>query len=140
MIGLPDTVWFPHDGFRSLPDEHFSFLLFSVDKPQYFDAVVTDEIGAVREIQVKSSKPDSHWVWGAFKMPGRVFHRLHQLWLSREKRDEYFGTLVNAWLAQGGTARGIRAGEAYVDVGTLDGYRNAIRLLSEQRQTSSTSV
>jgi hypothetical protein len=27
----------------------------------------------------------------------------------------------------------VRAGEEYVDVGTLDGYRSAIRLLSEQR-------
>jgi len=130
MIGLPDTVWFPHDGFRSLPDEHFSFLLFSVDKPQYFDAVVTDEIGAVREIQVKSSKPDSHWVWGAFKMPGNIFSDLHSLWLLRGRQDEYIGTLVNAYIAQGGQALGVKAGESYVDVGTLHGYREALRILS----------
>jgi hypothetical protein len=37
---------------------------------------------------------------------------------------------VNAYLAQGGEAVGVRAGEAYVDVGTLHGYREAIRVLS----------
>ena len=44
------------------------------------------------------------------------------------------GTLVNAYLAQGGEAWGIRAGQAYVDVGTLSGYREAMRLLSVRRQ------
>jgi len=130
MIGLPDTVWFPEDGFRSLPDEHFSFLLFSVDKPQYFDAVMIDEVGAVCEIQVKTPKPNSHWVWGAFKMPGNIFSDLHSLWLLRQKQDEYIGTLVNAYIAQGGQALGVKAGETYVDVGTLHGYREALRILS----------
>jgi NDP-sugar pyrophosphorylase family protein len=92
--------------------------------------VVTDEIGAVREIQVKSSKPDSHWVWGAFKMPGNIFSDLHSLWLLRGRQDEYIGTLVNAYIAQGGQALGVKAGESYVDVGTLHGYREALRILS----------
>ena len=33
-------------------------------------------------------------------------------------------------LAQGGEAVGVRAGESYVDVGTLGGYRSAIGLLA----------
>ena len=36
----------------------------------------------------------------------RVLEDLHRLWLrARAARDEYFGTLVNAYLAQGGEAR-----------------------------------
>ncbi|MFL5541657.1 MAG: hypothetical protein ACJ8J0_21910, partial [Longimicrobiaceae bacterium] len=50
----------------------------------------------------------------------------------RGRRDEYIGTLVNAWLERGGAARGIPAGEAYVDVGTLHGYREAIHVLEER--------
>ncbi|HTG45110.1 MAG TPA: hypothetical protein VK633_11325, partial [Verrucomicrobiae bacterium] len=60
--------------------------------------------------------------------------------LDRAKQDEYFGTLVNAYLAAGGEACGIRAGESYVDVGTLHGYREAIRLLSEDRIISPISA
>ena len=63
-------------------------------------------------------------------MPGAVFHSLHQLWLRAERRDEYLGTLVNAWLAEGGTAVGVRAGQDYVDVGTLHGYREALHILA----------
>jgi glucose-1-phosphate thymidylyltransferase len=134
LIGLPDTIWFPEDGLCALPEDELSFLLFPVEQPHFFDAVVTDENDHVLEIQVKQENPRSHWVWGAFKMPGVVFHELHDLWLERARRDEYFGTLVNAWIARGHTARGIRAGESYVDVGTLRGYREAIRLLNERRE------
>lgn len=132
-IGLPDTIWFPEDGLCALPHSELSFLLFPVEQPQFFDAVVTAEEGTVVEIQVKQNDARSNWIWGAFKMPGAVLHELHELWLAREKRDEYFGTLVNAYLAGGGRAVGIRAGESYVDVGTLPGYREAVRLLGEVR-------
>lgn len=129
-IGLPDTIWFPEDGLCALGDEALSFLLFPIERPEFFDAVVTDGEGRVQEIQVKSRAARSNWIWGAFKMPGAALHALHHLWLERERRDEYFGTLVNAYIAAGGLAFGVRAGRAYVDVGTLHGYREAIMLLS----------
>ena len=92
--------------------------------------MVTDGEGRVSEIQVKSPQARSNWIWGAFKMPGAVLHALHRLWLQREPRDEYIGTLVNAYIVEGGRAYGVRAGRAYVDVGTLNGYREAMLLLS----------
>ncbi len=130
LIGLPDTVWFPLSGFSSLGEEGLSFLLFPVSEPEHFDAVVLDEGGWVREIQVKRKGASSGWVWGSFKLRGSVFMDLHALWLERGKRDEYIGTLVNEYLARGGRAYGVKAGSSYVDVGTLNGYREAIRLLS----------
>ena len=132
-IGLPDTVWFPEDGLCALPLDALGFLLFPVEKPEYFDAVVTDELGRIEQIQVKQHNAASNWIWGAFRMPGQIFHDLHQLWLDRNKQDEYFGTLINAYIAEGGVAYGVRAGQSYVDVGTLHGYRSAIQLLSEPR-------
>ncbi|PYQ61810.1 MAG: nucleotidyltransferase [Acidobacteria bacterium] len=132
LIGLPDTVWFPEDGLRRLPEDALSFLLFPVDHPEFFDAVVTGEGGRVLEIQVKQPGAASSWVWGAFRMPGRIFHDLHARWSERGGQDVYVGTLVNEWLARGGEARGVRAGESYVDVGTLHGYREAIQLLERR--------
>jgi glucose-1-phosphate thymidylyltransferase len=129
LVGLPDTIWFPEAALRSLPEGKLAFLLFPVTRPELFDAVVTDENDRVREIQVKQLGAESSWVWGAFKMPGRIFHELHDLWHERSGRDEYVGTLVNAWLQQGGEAVGIRGGVSYVDVGTVHGYREALRVL-----------
>jgi dTDP-glucose pyrophosphorylase len=133
IVGLPDTLWFPIDALRALDPAQLSFLLFPVDRPELFDAVVTDERDRVVEIQVKQRDAESRWVWGAFRMPGAVLHELRELWLRRDPRDEYFGTLVNAFLALGGTAVGVKAGEAYVDVGTLNGYREATQLLDARR-------
>jgi dTDP-glucose pyrophosphorylase len=129
VIGLPDTIWFPEDGLRALPAGVLAFLLFPVDRPELFDAVIA-EGEEVKEIQVKQAGAGSNWVWGAFRMPGRVFQELYKLWREPERGDEYIGTLVNAYLGNGGRALGVRAGEAYVDVGTLHGYRNAIQLLA----------
>ena len=131
IVGLPDTIWFPEAALAALPDDVLSFLLFPVDHPEFFDAVVLGPQGEVREIQVKRPDAASAWIWGAFKMPGQVLGELHALWREREGRDEFIGTLVNAYLAQGGEAVGVKAGRAYVDVGTLHGYRAAIALLGE---------
>jgi glucose-1-phosphate thymidylyltransferase len=130
MIGLPDTIWMPVDGLRDLPRDVLSFLLFPVTRPELFDAVLTDEHARVQEIQVKRPDAASKWIWGAFKMPGNTFHKLHEMWCRPERRDEYFGTLINAWIAEGNEVLGIRAGEEYVDVGTLNGYRHAMQMLA----------
>ncbi len=131
LVGLPDTVWFPADGFAAL-GAGLSFLLFPVRRPELFDAVVTGDGDLVREIQVKAPAPATSWVWGGFKLPGAILRELHALWGERNCADEYVGTLVNAWLARGGRARGVRAGQAYVDVGTLHGYHEALQLLRER--------
>ena len=127
LLGLPDTVWFPADALRALPDDRLSFLLFPVAQPGLFDAVLLDEAGRVTEIEVKAATPRTHWVWGAFKLPGAMLHQLHAFWQARERQDQFIGTLVNAYLAAGGEAWGVRTGEHYVDVGTLHGYREAMR-------------
>jgi dTDP-glucose pyrophosphorylase len=131
VVGLPDTVWFPKGALAELPDDVLSFLLFPVERPEFFDAVVLDAQARVREIQVKQQDAASNWIWGAFKMPGHVFQALRHLWIARQRSDEYVGTLVNAYLARDGEAVGVKAGEAYVDLGTLHGYRAAMSLLAE---------
>ena len=67
-------------------------------------------------------------------MPASVLYELHELWVKRGRCDEYIGTLVNAFLEEGGEAFSVPAGEVYVDVGTLNGYREAKRVLAEQNE------
>jgi dTDP-glucose pyrophosphorylase len=130
LVGLPDTVWFPEAALAELPDNELAFLLFPVEKPEFFDAVVLNAEHQVVEIQVKQRDARSNWIWGAFKMPGSIFDSLRRLWIDRGRVDEYFGTLVNAYLAKGGRGIGVKAGVSYVDVGTLNGYRGAMSLLA----------
>lgn len=138
VVGLPDTIWLPENGLAELPDDKLAFLTFPVARPEFFDAVAVDRNGRVQEIQVKTPGASTRWVWGAFRLPGSVLHALHELWQRREPRDEYIGTLVNAYLAEGGEAVAVAAGTDYVDVGTLGGYREAMRLLTGRRARTKT--
>jgi glucose-1-phosphate thymidylyltransferase len=139
LVGLPDTIWFPEDALGDLPDVALSFLLFPVEHPEFFDAVVLDG-DEVKEIQVKQSNALSHWIWGAFRMSGAGFRELKSLWEARQRTDEYFGTLVNSYLGRGGAAIGVKRGESYVDVGTLHGYRTAMTLLSHRERDAPPAV
>ncbi|MBV8586573.1 MAG: nucleotidyltransferase family protein [Verrucomicrobia bacterium] len=125
LIGLPDTVWFPVDGYALLPSGVLSFLLFPVNSPQHFDAVLLGEENQVLRVEVKQEKPSTHWIWGAIRMPGGVFRRLYDLWVERSRQDEYLGTLFNSWLERGNVAIGVKAGTNYLDVGTIDGLKVA---------------
>ena len=134
VVGLPDTIWFPVDALAGLPNDRFSFVLFPVTNPRQFDAVDIDRDGRVTHVHVKSSVEKTAWVWGALKVPGHTLHELHAFWQRRGRLDAYFGTLVEAWLASGGIAYGVRSGARYVDVGTLHGYRQALLLLGESER------
>ncbi|XYI04245.1 sugar phosphate nucleotidyltransferase [Sorangium sp. So ce1128] len=134
FVGLPDAIWFPEDGLSALRSQALSFLLFPVDRPELHDTVVTDGEGHVLEIQEKHRAPASRWTWGAFKLTGAVLQELYELWCARRRRDEHIGPLVNEYIARGGVALGVRAGSAYVDAGTVDGYREAVRLLRSRAE------
>jgi dTDP-glucose pyrophosphorylase len=135
LVGLPDTIWFPENGYRQAlsviegTQADVSLLLFPVHNPSSFDAVVSDEYGYVQEVEVKRADAHSHWVWGAVTATGAAFHNLKLLWDSRHREDEYLGYLLNAYMAAGNIVRATCAGEIYMDVGTLEGYHQALNFL-----------
>ena len=135
VVGLPDTIWFPDDGLRALPDDAFSFLLFPVDDPRALRCRADDREGRVQAIEVKPPDPSSAGSGVRSSCPAGCCTRCMICGEARERRDEFIGTLVNAWLAQGGEALGVRAGTEYVDVGTLHGYREAMHLLEARGET-----
>jgi dTDP-glucose pyrophosphorylase len=140
LVGLPDTIWFSELGYRALSGDELSFLLFPVQEPELFDAVLTDDAERVLEVQVKQPRPSSHWIWGGFRVTGRVLQALHTLWCERDKCDPYIGTLVNAYIARGYQVSARRAGDSYFDVGTVKGYRRAMALLGPGPDVASATL
>lgn len=129
LVGMPDSIWFPEEGFRTLQHPNLDFLLFPVKNPEAFDAVVCGDDDLIKEMQIKQPKPSSHWMWGGFRASGDMLSELHALWVERGRTDVYIGTLMNDYIARGGEAHFVKAGDAYCDVGTVDGHRQALRLL-----------
>jgi glucose-1-phosphate thymidylyltransferase len=151
LIGLPDTIWFPENALlcgveyegehRSLtagphlaPGSHapvatgeaeVNLVLFPVENPSVFDAVLRDESGRVERVIVKRPDAGTNWIWGAVTATGRAFHALYQLWESRHRADEYLGDLLNAYIDAGNAVQSTANGEHYMDVGTMEGYHAA---------------
>jgi hypothetical protein len=65
---------------------------------------------------------------------GEAFRELKLLWESRHRQDEYLGDLLNASIAAGNIVRATAAGEVYMDVGTLEGYRAAAQYLEKRER------
>jgi glucose-1-phosphate thymidylyltransferase len=139
LIGLPDTIWFPENAYQpalaGLEQAEVCLALFPVPNPELFDAVVCDDLGYVQKVQVKTERADSQWIWGAITTTGSAFRSLKLLWESRHRADAYIGHLFNAYIAAGNSVRGVYAGELYMDVGTLEGYRLAQDYLRSAQQT-----
>jgi glucose-1-phosphate thymidylyltransferase len=129
LIGLPDTIWFPENAYRTALESasaaDVELILFPVEQPRHFDSVVCDDLGYVRRVDVKVSAPVTQWVWGAVTASGEAFRLLRLLWESRHRQDEFLGHLLNAYISAGNAVRATHCGEKYMDVGTLEGYRSA---------------
>lgn len=138
LIGLPDTIWFPENAYQyalmSHRDADVNLVCFPVVNASAFDAVVCDELGWVKRVEVKQNDAHSLWIWGAVTASGDAFHQLKLLWESRHRQDEYLGHLLNAYLDAGNPVRATHCGEKYMDVGTLDGYHAAQDFLRSLRQ------
>lgn len=147
LIGLPDTIWFPENAYRPALEyeaEHrlddskagVNLVLFPVENPSVFDAVLRDEHGHVERVVVKQRDPGSNWIWGAVTASGRAFHDLYQLWESRYRADEYLGDLLNAYIEAGNAVQATASGEHYMDVGTMEGYHAALDYLRARNRLS----
>ena len=71
LVGLPDTLWEPIDGFVQLLarlSEGADIVLgvFESDEPERSDVVVLDERGFVQRVHVKEPDPPGTLVWGCF--------------------------------------------------------------------------
>ena len=129
LIGLPDTIWFPRDGLAPLADDGLSFLLFPVERPELFDAVVVDGRGRVARDPGQAARRRRRAGSGAPSgCRARSCASCTRCGCARQPR-RVLGTLVNAGSRAAAARAACAAGDAYVDVGTLHGYRAALELL-----------
>jgi glucose-1-phosphate thymidylyltransferase len=114
LVGLPDTLWEPIDGYVQLL-QHLGegadavLGVFESDEPERSDVVVLDEQGAVRRVHVKEADPPGNLVWGCFASRVAALAGLERC----PTPGHYF-----AGLAVAGTVRAVSFPGRMIDIGT----------------------
>ena len=113
LLGFPDTVWEPRDGFVRLIAAvergwDAALGLFPVADPETCDAVVCDDQGRVVAIEARSARPSTNLIWGCAAIRVEAL----RTWDGAVDPGIYLGSMV-------GTLRliGIRLSDQFADIG-----------------------
>lgn len=125
LLGFPDTLWEPPDGFpqlvQALDAAEVALGVFESDEPERSD-VVTLEGDRVSSVDVKPEDPDTNLIWGcaAARVSALVGLARH------EELGHLFGELAGK-----GHVRAVPFPGTMVDIGTNDALSRARALLGE---------
>ena len=114
LLGFPDSVWDPEDGFALLLDAldettDVALGCFRSRELERSDVVVADAAGTVRAVQVKPDRPASALIWGCAAARVRALAALREHPAPGELFDR---------LARAGNVRAVRLPGEFVDIGT----------------------
>jgi glucose-1-phosphate thymidylyltransferase len=127
LLGLPDSVWEPLDGFARLlgaltADAEVVLGLFRSREPERGDVATLDSSGRVAAVHVKSAQPPGDLVWGIAAARADALARLRE----HEEPGHLFDEL-----ARGGRALAVRFPGEFIDIGTKEALERARALLGE---------
>jgi glucose-1-phosphate thymidylyltransferase len=121
LVGFPDTLWEPLDGFvrllAALEDRFAGVLgLFTTSEPERSDVVEVDANGVVTAIHVKPERPPSSLIWGCCAVRVCALEGIRQ--------HAQPGTLFKT-LAPEGKLAGMRLSDRWLDIGTPEALKLA---------------
>jgi NDP-sugar pyrophosphorylase family protein len=124
LIGFPDTVWDPVDGYaRLLPHLADADVVLGVfrsrddEQLRRSDVVALDERGRVTRIEVKAEQPSSRLIWGLAAARRRSLEGLE----GHVQPGQHFDELVR----RGGEVVALELPGTFVDVGTPESLEAA---------------
>ena len=128
LIGWPDTLWEPPDGFRRLVEAveagaEVALGLFRLEQDlERSDVISFDDAGRITGIHVKPDSPPSSWIWGCAAARSRALEGIE----SAEWPGSYFDSLCG----RGVDLHGVRLSDVWLDIGTRPALDRASELLS----------
>lgn len=127
FFGLPDTVWYPQDGFVQVDQQPGELVLglFDTGTPERFDSVVIDKNKRLQSIEVKVAKPKTKWTWAIGKMSVKVARALRQIESHNSLGPGEFGRAMHLYAQQHPSYAVEIYGSACLDIGVGDDYDRA---------------
>lgn len=125
-FGLPDTIWYPKDGFAQVSANPGELVLglFDTGTPERFDSVVIDDQKKIVSIEVKVASPKTKWTWAIGKLSVRAA-RLLRLYESTLGEHPLFGQAMQLY-CQEHLGYGVQLpGSHCLDIGIPDDYEKA---------------
>ena len=116
LLGFPDTIWYPEEGFRVLLEAlhdrtRLALGLFETTEPNRSDVVMLDGDGLVSSVDVKPLHPRSRWLWGCAAGHAGLLRGLDGF----AEPGHFFD-----WLCRRQPVAGIRLSAHWIDIGTPD--------------------
>ncbi|MBP9670704.1 hypothetical protein KBD75_04880 [Candidatus Woesebacteria bacterium] len=125
-FGLPDTIWYPKDGFAQLdklPGE-LVLGLFDTGTPEKFDSVVIDTESKIKSIKVKVPNPKTKWTWAMGKLTVKAARLLRQ-YESQLGDHPLFGDAMHLY-CQDHAGYAVELADSHcIDIGVPDDYDRA---------------
>lgn len=127
-FGLPDTIWYPKDGFTQLDNMPGSLVLglFDTGTPERFDSVSLTPTSHIQKIQVKVAQPDSAWTWAIGKMSVAAARAMRRYEIAYGK-PRLFGDIMQDYVnATRSECYGVELRSSHcLDIGQPDDYDQA---------------
>jgi len=130
LIGFPDTIWEPVDGYRPVvaavhegADVGLGLFRIAASDLTRSDVVVFGQAGRITGIDVKPAEPASEWVWGCAAARVDTWAGLH--------RAEWPGSYMDLLCREGRDVRGFELSDIWLDIGTQEALRHIRERSSE---------
>jgi NDP-sugar pyrophosphorylase family protein len=122
LIGWPDTLWEPEDGYVPLVQaveggREIALGIFETSDLERSDVLSFDSSGRITGIHIKPAEPPSTWIWGCAAARKRAFAGL--------EREEWPGSFFNALCQNGVDLHAVPLSEAWLDIGTKEALEQA---------------
>ena len=125
-FGLPDTIWYPKDGFTQLDTFNGELVLglFDTGTPEKFDSVAIDGQSRIKSIEVKVAHPKTKWTWAMGKLSVRAARMLRSY--EQKLGDKpLFGEAMDLYCQDHPGYAVELAGSHCLDIGIPDDYDRA---------------
>ena len=127
-FGLPDTIWFPKNGFSVIKKQKGDVVLglFSTDHPENFGAVTTNNRNKIIAIEDKDPKTKSKLIWGMGKITVSAARTMLDLLPQSDKpEDRLLSKALNLYKDKY-HCLGIKLeNSTYFDIGKKEDYKKA---------------